>query len=139
MLFISSQNSKKCAVPIKTVLWFSYILGEPGSVESLRSKSFPTIPSAPTTIGTTFVFILQHLDISIRRSWYLQIFSDVFEAILVSDGTEISSNVHFFFSSLTTMSGLFACILLNVYTELSHKTVCLFLSLIGFYVCTTYF
>ena len=126
---------------IMIIIIIIIIIGDPGSVESLKLKSFLTVPSAPTTIGTTFLFLFQHLDISIRRSGYLHIFSNVFDTMLVSDGTEVSTRVHsLFFSSLTTMSGLFACMFLSVCIWLSYSTVSsFFLSLFEFRVRTTYF
>ena len=44
--------------------------------------------------------------------------------MLVSDGTGISTRIHsLFFSSSTTMSGLFACMFLSVCIGLSYSTV----------------
>ena len=39
------------------------------------SSSLDTVPSAPTTIGTTTALTSQSFSICIRRSWYFVIFS----------------------------------------------------------------
>ena len=39
------------------------------------SSSLDTVPSAPTTIGTTTALTFHSFSISIRRSWYFAIFS----------------------------------------------------------------
>ena len=124
-----------CPVPISAVFWVPYILCEPGNVESSDPKSFSTVSSAPTTIVTTFVFMIQHLDISICRSRYLQIFSDVFDTMLVSDGNEVSTRVHFFFCIFNHYVWLI-CLYTSVCTGLSHNKVSSFFFITGQISCS---
>ena len=91
----------------------------------LSSIPFLMVPSAPITMGITYVFIFYILCISISRSLYLLFFSISLIETFLSHDTVMSINLQVEFTlSLIMISGLFAPICLSVCTAMSHSTGC---------------
>ena len=128
-----------CAMPISAVFCISLILGDPGRVESLRLKSFPTVPSAPTTIGTTFVFIFL---ISLFADRGICKFSQMFSTLcwcLMVLKYQPEYTLFFFHLQPLCLVYLPVCFCLCVLGCPIVLLVRLFLSLVEFRVRTTYF
>ena len=78
------------ADPNMQIFWISVTLALLNTFSMFSIIPFFTVPSAPTTTGTTVVFICHILCISSSRSLYLLFFSISFSAMFLSDGTVIS-------------------------------------------------
>ena len=90
---------------------------------------FFTNPIASTTTGIIDIFNCHILSTSIWRSLYLDSFSNYLLEIFTTIRNVKSISLRVFsLWSFIAMSGLFACIVLSVWIEKSHKTVALSVS-----------
>jgi len=130
----SSTFRRMCALPSIAVFanWGSCFFQ--GSRGGVSTRLLLVAPRAPITIGTTLMFHsfdVPHSLIFNLRSSYFSIFSLSFSTMCVSFGIATSIMSPFVCLSITTKSGLRACICLSVLISKSHSTLSLSFSLTG--------
>ena len=125
----SSTFRRMCALPCIAVFASWGILFFPGISWRCFSRLLLVALRAPITIGSTLALMFHFLCMSNLRPWYFSIFSLSFSTMCVSFGIATSiMSPSFVCLSITTKSGLRACICLSVLISKSHNTLTLLLS-----------